>query len=184
MRPDPEGRQGEPSTVELWVRSLGHPSVFQAQSDLATRVNRLEAGDVVDRVEVEVWGREVVLSAATARTEPGRRFMNRLARFREWAEHNDASLEPHFDFASTASEFTGEEYTVVGLPVCALAEFDGGELVHVAPCSVDGGARSVSDRVATLESGADLEGDREPERHEDATEQLSVLGAASTGGGQ
>lgn len=38
-----------------------------------------------------------MLSAATARTEPGRRFMNRLARFQEWAERNDATLESGHD---------------------------------------------------------------------------------------
>jgi hypothetical protein len=182
MRPDLESQQGEPSTVELWVRSLGHPSVFRAQSDLSTRVRRLEDSDIVDRAEVDVWGREVVLSAATARTEPGRRFMNRLARFREWAEHNDASLEPHFEFSATASEFTGEEYTVVDLPVCALAEYEGGDLVHVAPCTVDGRPRSVADRMSALESGYDLDRDLETERPEELADELSVPGTAFSAG--
>ncbi|WP_276261528.1 HTH domain-containing protein [Haloglomus litoreum] len=180
MRPQPEGHQGEPSTVELWVRSLGHPSVFQAQRDLSDRLHRLEASDIVDQAEVEVWGREVVLSGATARTEPGRRFMNRLGRFREWAERNDATLEPCFEFSTTSSEFTGEEYTVVDLPVCALAEFDGDELVHVAPCTVGERVRTVEDRLSRLESGYDLDGPLEADHPEDVIDQL-VPGTASGG---
>lgn len=179
MRPQPQHSEGEPTTVELWVRSLGHPSVFQAQSDIATRVARLEAGDMVNHAEVEVWGRELVLSATTARTEPGRRFMNRLTRFREWAERNGATLEPYFDISTTTSEFTDEEYTVVDLPVYALAEFDGTDLIHVSPCAVDGEVRTVDDRLSTLESAGDLDDEFERERAEDVIDRLSTLETTS-----
>lgn len=151
---------GEPSSVELWVRSLARPAVCREQSDLVSRLDRLEKRGVIGGVDVGVWGREMVLSASTVRTAPGRRFTNRYELFRRWADRNGASLAPFFEQSQVTSDITGEEFTVVLFPVTTLAEFDGGDLVHVSPCSVDGTVRTVHDRLAAME--ADAGGEQEP----------------------
>jgi hypothetical protein len=153
MPPDPVA---DPTNVELWVRSLARPAVCRQQSDLVSRLDRLADRDVIGGFDVRVWGREMVLSSGTVRTAPGRRFTNRYERFRRWADHRDASIEPFFERKDVASDITGEEFTVVVFPVVALAEFDGDEVVHVAPCDRETGVVTVQERLATIEAAGDL----------------------------
>lgn len=158
-------------TAELWVRSLGRCETVRQQAELVDRLARLESAGVLAEVDVDVWGDRLVLSGTTARTAPGRRFISRYQRFRDWAARADATLEPFFETTETVSSFTGESHTVLVFPVHTLAEFDGDEVVHVAPSVVDGEIRTVADRLAALEDGED----------DDAVPPVGVTGTEETG---
>lgn len=149
----PTGSEGT-ATAELWVRSLGQLEAVEQQTELVDRLARLEKAGVLGGVDVDVWGSRLVLSAETARTAPGRRFLTRYQRFQDWAERVGATLEPFFETTEAVSSFTGAEHTLLVLPVNTLAEFDGDEVVHVAPSVVDGEVRTVQDRLAVLEARA------------------------------
>jgi hypothetical protein len=144
-------------TAELWVRSLGQLETVEQQTELVDRLVRLEEAGVLGGVDVDVWGGRLVLSDATARTAPGRRFLSRYRRFQDWADRAGATLDPFFETTEAVSSFTGTEQTLLVFPVHTLAEYDGGEVVHVAPAVVDGEVRTVEDRLATLEARADDE---------------------------
>jgi hypothetical protein len=152
---DAPARPKRTATAELWVRSLGQPEAVDQQAELVDRLARLESAGVLDGVDVDVWGDRLILSAATVRTAPGRRFLTRYQRFQDWADRAGATLEPFFETTGTVSSFTGAEHTRLVFPVHTLSEFDGDEVVHVAPAVVDGEVRTVEDRLAVLEETAD-----------------------------
>lgn len=94
----------------------------------------------------------MVLSATTARTAPGRRFLSRYQRVQDWADRDDATLAPFFEVTEASSSFTGEEHTAVVFPTRTLVEYADDEVVHVAPSVVDGEVRTVEDRLGGLEA--------------------------------
>lgn len=143
------------TTAELWVRSLGQPETVEQRTELLGRLDRLERAGVLGGVDVDMWGGRLVLSGTTTRTARGRRFLARYHRFQDWADRAGATLEPFFETTEADSSFTGAEHTLLVFPVHTLAEFDGDEVVHVAPAVVDGEVRTVEDRLAVLETRAD-----------------------------
>jgi hypothetical protein len=112
--------------------------------------------------EIHVWGRRIGLSTTAARTETGRALLDRIGRFRSWAERNGRSLEPFFDTCECSSSITGEAYTSLVVPTMLLVEYEDDEVRHVAPHRVvddedvtgDGtevsADCSIEDRLSTL----------------------------------
>jgi hypothetical protein len=135
--------------VELFVRSLSPATPNPATAQLP-RLRRLADEGTLD-LTVSVWGREVGLSTTAGRTDPGTCVLDRVAAAREWADDNDVSVEPFFETREVDSTLTGESYTALVLPTACLAEYDGDELVHVAPYATDSAVHAVSDRVDALE---------------------------------
>lgn len=140
-----------PVTLELYVRSLAPYGSTAQLEGVLDRLDRLEETGTVARYSVEVWGRQV-RPATDAPAAVPTDVHDRLAAFRSWADSNGASLDPFFETKEVRVSFTDEAYTVVDLPVMALAEYRGDELAFVAPC-VDGGATyAVADRLDALEA--------------------------------
>lgn len=141
--------------VELYVRSLSYPNTFRRGGCVVDRLERLESAGVISGFDVTVWGRELVISGTTARTETGRRLLDRFEAFRRWTERAADAAGSVFEVRRVESEVTGDEYTSVVFPVTVMAEFVGDELAHVTPCSEGDGVCSVDDRLDTLEAATD-----------------------------
>lgn len=138
-----------PRTVELWIRSFVPVATPRCERALEC-VRDLEAEGVLDDVEVGVWGREFARTTLSHRVPQLEVIHRRLEAFEAWAETTDRDLEPFFTRRHVESEITGEQHVRWRLPVLALAEFTGGELVHVAPCTVDDRSVDVFDRLEAL----------------------------------
>ncbi|ELZ28929.1 hypothetical protein C475_04806 [Halosimplex carlsbadense 2-9-1] len=145
-------------SVALFVRSLS-PTETPAPRH-ADRVRALEAADRVDEASVTVWGSEIELSTRARRTPTGKCVLDRVADFRAWADERGVSMGPFFETREVSSSLTGEEYTALRLPVTCLAEYDGDELVHVAPYSTGEAICSVADRLRRLDEDAGVDDDR------------------------
>jgi hypothetical protein len=139
--------------VELHVRSLAPRAGGHRQERVIDRLDRLEAAGHIDEVTVDVWGRQVSLSSAAARTDAGRYVLDRVASVREWADETGRSVASFFETRRVESEITDEEYVALVLPTLTLAEYRDGDLAHVAPCSDGGEVTTVSDRLDVLAAG-------------------------------
>lgn len=140
--------------AELFVRSLSPASARSPAGEQRRRLRDLAERDGLSDLSVTVWGREVGLSTTAARTEPGSLVLERVAAFRKWAEQRGVSMDPFFESREVRSELTGEEYVSLVLPTSCLAEYEDGDLVHVAPYCAESAVCSVADRVSSLEERA------------------------------
>jgi hypothetical protein len=136
--------------VELHVRSLAPRAGRRRQNAVIDRLDDLESAGRIDEFAVDVWGRQVGLSSAAARTDAGRFVLDRVAEFREWADETGRSVASFFETRRVDSELSGDQYTALVLPSLTLAEYRGGDLAHVAPCSDGGEVTTVSDRIDVL----------------------------------
>lgn len=134
--------------VELYVRSLCPTGVYQRQEDVIERLNEMDEDDRIDGFSVSVWGERIVPETA-GQTEMGATLLDRISRFKQWAQRNDVEL-PAFSRRSVTNVATDDADAAITLPLTGLAEFIDGELVHVAPCRDGATVRSVDDRVARI----------------------------------
>ncbi len=155
----PPGTFGD-RRLELYVRSLSGGNA--AGGDHARRVRELDRSGRVDAGTVVVWGDEVGLTTTAFRTRVGKCIVDRVAAFRAWAADRGGTMAPFFETRSVTGEITGESYTAVRLPVACLAEYEGDELVHVAPYRAGDADCTVGERLGYLE-------DRTATRREVAT---------------
>jgi hypothetical protein len=138
-------------TVDLHVRSLTPRAGHGRQEAVIERLERLADTGQIHEFNLDVWGRQVSLSTAVARTDAGQNVLDRVERFREWAADTDRSISSFFETRRVSSEMTEESYVALVLPMFTLAEYHDGELAYVAPCSDGDGVCTVTDRLETLE---------------------------------
>lgn len=141
----------EPRLVELFVRSLTPPGARAAQNDIVDRMVALREADVVEEVDLTVWGNGVPLSGTCARVGVGSHVANAIRAFRRWCEERDASLEPFFTWSAVDSSITGESYDRVVPPHRCLAVWDDDGVAAVYPCRIGDETRSIEDGLRALE---------------------------------
>ncbi|WP_336337918.1 HTH domain-containing protein [Haloarcula brevis] len=138
-----------PVRVELFVRSLCPEGATRHQNYVLDRLQALEEAGAIEDLSVLIWGNRIEPDIAR-RTPEGRRLLARLSRFRKWARDADASLDA-FDWGHPVTNVASDEsLSVITLPTLALAEYVDDDLQHVAPCTRDGVAHRVTDRVDRL----------------------------------
>jgi len=137
-------------TVDLHVRSLTPRAGRGRQEAVIERLERLADTGRIHEFNLDVWGRQISLSTAAARTDAGQNVLDRVERFREWAEETDRSISSFFETRRVDSEMTEESYVALVLPMFTLAEYHDGDLAYVAPCSDGDGVVTVTDRLDTL----------------------------------
>jgi len=140
-------------TLELYVRSLLPDGALSRQEAVIGRLEDLEARGRIEDFTVIVWGKRIARSTAAAHTAEGEYILNRVAEFKSWALGNNVSLESFYDTQAVDTDVTDETYTAITLPVMGLAEYQDGELRHVAPCTEDDVVHTIMDRLEQLESG-------------------------------
>jgi len=141
-------------SVELWVRSQVPAGIDREQHALVERLEALvDRGDLAD-LSVRSWASEVALSRTTTQAPESQIVLDRVARFRHWAQRTGHSLSPYFRTREVDATITGESYATQVLPVRAVVEYRDGEVVHVAPSiAPDGDSTGVDDRLERLERG-------------------------------
>lgn len=167
-----ERTQPSPTSVELWIRSFAPVSTGPSQERALECLETLERETGIETA-VHVWGKEVECPSTRAvRSIPVpqlERIHRRLESFEEWARRAGRRLEPFFRRRRIESAITGERHEVWRLPTIALAEFDGENLLHVAPCTDGGDTVDVFDRFDVLASGENptLQFDGDPRTRRD-----------------
>jgi len=139
--------------LELYVRSLLPDGAHDRQEAVVSRLQRLDAEDLIESQSVIVWGKQVSRDSAVADTMEGRYILNRVADFKQWALSNNVSLSSFYRTHPVDSAVTEDPYTAITLPVMGLAEYEDGELVHVAPCTEGEVVHTITDRLERLERG-------------------------------
>lgn len=139
-------------TLDLHVRSLAPRAGHAQQESVIERLDELEAGGYIDEFTVNVWGRQISLSTAAARTDAGQFVLDRVDEFRAWAAETDRSVDSFFETRRVESEITDQEYAALVLPVLTLAEYRDDELAYVAPCTDGETVVTVEDRIDVLET--------------------------------
>ncbi|MDG5775456.1 hypothetical protein QA599_03300 [Haloarculaceae archaeon H-GB1-1] len=139
--------------LELYVRSLLPDGAHERQEAAIERLDRLDENDDVSEYSVVVWGKQVAPETAAARTREGEYILNRIAEFKQWALGNTVSLESFYQERRVDAPVTAEAHTAITLPVMGLAEYHGGELTHVAPCTDGDTVHTVVERLEQLENG-------------------------------
>jgi hypothetical protein len=143
----------ETPRIELYVRSLLPDGAQNRQEAVIDRLDRLDAENEIESYSVIVWGKQIARDSAGARTDEGEYILNRVAEFKQWALSNNVSLESFYQKQIVENDATDEEYTATVLPVMGLAEYDGNELRHVAPCTKGDTVHTIMDRLDRLERG-------------------------------
>ena len=138
--------------IELYVRSLVPNGAHERQEAVIERLETLDQHDDIADFSVIVWGKQVARESAAAHTEEGKYILNRVAEFKQWALSNNVSLESFYQTTEIESELT-DDYSAMVLPVMGLAEYHGGELQHVAPCTKGDVVHTIMDRLERLEAG-------------------------------
>ncbi|WP_336002138.1 HTH domain-containing protein [Halorientalis halophila] len=144
--------QQERVTVDLHVRSLTPRGGPGQQEAVIERLEELVESGHVDEFSLDVWGRQVSLSTAAARTDAGRDVLNRVEAFRDWAAETDRSVDSFFETRRVSSTVTDENYVALVLPRVTLAEYRDGDLAYVAPCTDGEDVCTVLDRLDALET--------------------------------
>jgi len=139
--------------IELYVRSLLPDGAQNRQEAVIERLQQLEADGEIADFSVIVWGKQIARETAGAHTEEGEYVLNRVAEFKQWALSNNVSLESFYQKQDIENDVTGEEYTAMVLPVMGLAEYQNGELRHVAPCTDGDEVHTIMERFDRLENG-------------------------------
>ena len=139
--------------IELYVRSLLPDGAGARQDAVIDELDELARDDEIAGYDVVVWGKQVAPRSAGADTEEGRYILNRVAEFKQWALSNNVSLESFYQRTTVESEATDGAYDAVVLPVMGLAEYRGGELAHVAPCTKGETVHTIADRLESLDAG-------------------------------
>jgi len=144
---------GTQPRIELYVRSLLPDGAHSRQEAVIERLERLDADDEIEGYSVIVWGKQIARDSAGARTEEGEYILNRVAEFKQWALSSNVSLESFYQKHDVTNDATDEPYSAVVLPVMGLAEYEGEELRHVAPCTEGEEVHTIMDRLDRLERG-------------------------------
>ncbi|MDT3436686.1 HTH domain-containing protein [Haloarcula sp. 1CSR25-25] len=139
--------------IELYVRSMLPDGAHERQEEVIGRLETLDEEDHIDGFNVIVWGKQIAPRSAAARTEEGKYILNRVAEFKQWALTSNVSLDSFYQDTTVDSEVTESAYDALTLPVMGLAEYDGSELVHLAPCTKDDVVHTTMDRIERLEAG-------------------------------
>ena len=168
-------RRATGHTAELYVRSLAPREAHQRQERTIERLSGLDERGAIDGFDVLVWGRQLCPDSRSARTDVGRTVADRLDRIDTWAEGTDRSVAGYCHAEQFRSIITGESREIVRLPSLALAEFEGDDLVHFAPCRDGDRAVSVSDRLADLERDEEAGGRKNDPSSRDPTTDYADL---------
>ncbi|WP_324663896.1 HTH domain-containing protein [Haloarcula sediminis] len=139
--------------VELYVRSMLPDGAGSRQESVLDKLDELEREDEIAGYNVVVWGKQIAPESAAAGTEEGRYILNRVAEFKQWALSNNVSLESFYQRTDVDSEAADSPFEAMVLPVMGLAEYDGDELAHVAPCTDGETVHTIADRLERLEAG-------------------------------
>ena len=139
--------------VELYVRSMLPDGAGSRQETVIDKLDELERREEIAGYNVVVWGKQIAPESAAAGTDEGRYILNRVAEFKQWALSNNVSLESFYQRTDVDSEAADSAYEAMVLPVMGLAEYDGDELAHVAPCTDGEDVHTITDRLETLEAG-------------------------------
>jgi hypothetical protein len=139
--------------IELYVRSLLPTGAHQRQEAVIERLERLDAEDEIESFSVIVWGKQIARESAGARTEEGEYILNRVAEFKQWALSNNVSLESFYQRQTVENESSDEAVNALTLPVMGLAEYEDGELRHVAPCTDGDTVHAITERLDRIERG-------------------------------
>lgn len=145
--PDSETR------IELYVQSLSPHGARAQQDEVVERLLDLAETESVDVFDLHVWGKQLCPNAAAVRTDAGNRYAERREQFREWSGHDGRRADHLLDAHEVDAGVAGDCYTAVPTPVLLLAEFEGEELTHVAPCHRGDSMTTVRERIRTLERG-------------------------------
>jgi hypothetical protein len=139
--------------IELYVRSLLPDGAHERQEAVIERLEDMEASGHIEGFSVIVWGKQVAHETASARTDEGRYILNRVAEFQQWALSNNVSLDSFYQTRTAETEAGDGSHAAISLPVMGLAEYDDGELRHVAPCTDGEDVHTIMDRLEKLEAG-------------------------------
>jgi len=139
--------------IELYVRSMLPDGAGERQEQVLEKLDELERREEIAGYNVVVWGKQIAPESAAANTDEGRYICNRVAEFKQWALSNNVSLESFYQRTTVDSEAAGSAYDAMVLPVMGLAEYDGDELAHVAPCTEGEEVHTITDRLERLEAG-------------------------------
>jgi hypothetical protein len=142
------------TSAELWIRSFAPVGGGESQAETLARLRALEASGRFDDVTVRLWGKRVGASRTATLAASGTTILDRVAAFEAWAAEADCSLDPFFRRGERVA-VTGDRHEAQELPAVALAEYRGGEVCHVAPCTDDDAVVTVADRLTELEAECD-----------------------------
>jgi hypothetical protein len=152
-----------PVRVELFVRSLCPEDATHQQNYVIDQLQALEDAGHIEELSILIWGSRIEPRLAE-RTAEGRKLLERLSMFEQWERESDASLDA-FDWQHPVTNMVSDEsVSVITLPTLALAEYVDGDLQHVAPCTRDGTAYRVTDRISRLADTAHATDEPEHER--------------------
>lgn len=140
-------------TVELWLRAFDPMTAGPAHDRALEFADRLETRDSIDSVRVGVWGRAFQRTDRVRSIPQLERIETTIASFETWADRTGRQLEPFFRTRHVESKLTGETFEICRLPSIALAEYRGGNVVHVAPSRDGDRTIDVLDRLEALVCG-------------------------------
>jgi hypothetical protein len=144
--------QGE-RQVELYVRDLVPEGAGRQQESIVERLEALTETERLVEFEVLVWGHRAPVAGAMTRTTVGDWVLERVERFRAWADREGVNLPGLFEPRRSGTLFE-ECREAITLPAVLLVEYDpdGEELVRVTPHLDDGRCHTVEERLRELEA--------------------------------
>lgn len=138
--------------AELYVRSLAPCETRNELNAIVERLRDMERRNVLEAVDLTVWGDAVCLAGASAQVGTGKRIADRIREFHSWAEDRQVSLDPFFNWSNVESSMSKESFRRVVPPQRCLAIYDDeGRLEDIYPSRVEGTVRSLQDGLRSLE---------------------------------
>lgn len=137
--------------AEIFVHSLAPVGSKQRQDELVERLERLVEEDLLDDLDLLVWGDSICTGSVLANVGTGKRIVSTIGEFYALAAKRGISISPFFRISKVTSSFADEAFRRIVPPCRCLALYAEQELVAVFPCLVDGVAYTPEDAVSVLE---------------------------------
>ncbi|WP_262177592.1 HTH domain-containing protein [Haloarcula laminariae] len=136
--------------VTVFVHSVGPAPNKPSQDRLVAALRSLADRDVLDDVDLLVWGSSICPSSPLTDLGSGRRILDAVTEFYDLTADSDLSIAPFFSVSTVTTAYGDEAFERIVPPSRAVAVYEGSELAAVFPCLVDGTAYTPEDLVAHL----------------------------------
>lgn len=140
-------------TVDVRVRDLTPPDVYERQEAVISRLQALKDAGKIREYSVSVWGRSMSTSPDEDSIVAATDALETVREFEAWAANNGHSLEPGFRRRKLTSLVSDTTCEVIEVPILCVAIYIDDTLQAVYPSSANETVYTVADGLDALEAG-------------------------------
>ncbi|MDS0258492.1 hypothetical protein NDI56_03590 [Haloarcula sp. S1CR25-12] len=137
-------------SATVFVKSLAPVACKDGQDRLVDGLDTLAERDVLDGVDLLVWGNSICTGSPLSEVGSGQRIVDSIEEFYDLAADSQFSISPFFRVSNVTTEYSEGAFRRIVPPCRCIALYERDSLAAVFPCVVDGTAYTPEDLVSYL----------------------------------